>query len=238
MLRNFRVLILFALAALAWNVTPAYSTTLTQYTDLASFNAATSGDLTADFEAMTPGFYDTTTGVSSYPNVDFIGYNSAPLPYLQVLATTGSPYYDFGTGNALMQDMTRPNDASLLPYIHVVFSTPVTAFGANLFTNSPRGTNFAITVLGTPFTVTTSVAPPATFWGVTSDTPISSVDFTLQGTSPTGGTWAFIDNFTYGAADTEGPPPETPEAATMLLIGTGLVGLAILGKKMRPVQPV
>jgi hypothetical protein len=113
-----------------------------------------------------------------------------------------------------------------------------TAFGANLFTNSPRGTNFAITVLGTPFTVTTNVAPPGTFWGVTSDTPISSVDFTLQGTSPTGGTWAFIDNFTYGAADTEGPPPETPEAATMLLIGSGLVGFAILGRKMRPVQPV
>ena len=214
---------------------PAYSTIITQYNDLASFDAATSGDLTADFEAMTPGYYNTPTGVSAYPNVDFIGYNSVPAPYLQVLDTTGSPYYDFGTGNALMQDMTRPNSNSPLPYIQVNFTTPVTAFGANLFTNSPRGTSFAVTVLGTQYTVATSTTAPPTFWGITSDTPISSVDFTLLGTSPTGGTWAFLDNFTYGTASPD--QTETPEGATMLLIGSGLLGLAILGKKMRPVQP-
>ena len=236
MLRKFRALILPALAALAWNVTPAYSTIITQYTSLASFDAASSGDLTADFEALTPGYYSTASGVSIYPNVDFIGYNSLPAPYLQVVDTTGSPYYDFGTGNALMQDMTRPNSNSPLPYIQVNFTTPVTAFGANLFSNSPRGTSFAVTVLGTQYTVATSTSAPATFWGVTSDTPISSVDFALVGTSPTGGTWAFLDNFTYGTA---GPDQtETPEAATMLLIGSGLLGLAILGKKLRPVQPV
>ncbi len=52
-----------------------------------------------------------------------------------------------------MQDMTRPNSNSPLPYIQVNFTTPVTAFGANLFSNSPRGTSFAVTVLGTQYTV-------------------------------------------------------------------------------------
>jgi hypothetical protein len=242
MLRKFRVLILLALATLGWNVTPAYSTTLTQYTDLASFDAATSGDLTADFEAMTPGYYDSPTGVSYYPNVDFIGYNSVPAPYLQVIDTTGSPYYDFGTGNALEQQMNRPTVGSPpLPYIQVVFSTPVTAFGANLFTANSPGMNFAITLygasntqLGTPLTAATNSLPTPAFWGVTSDTLIYSADFTVQGTTAQEGTLAFMDNFTYGTAQDE---TQTPEAATMLLIGSGLLGLVILGKKMRPVQP-
>jgi hypothetical protein len=239
MFRNFRVLILLALAALVLIVTPAYSTVITQYNDLGSFNAATSGDVTADFEALTPGYYDTATGVSAYPNVDFIGYNSIPAPYLQVIATAGSPYYDFGTGNVLVEDMTRPNSGSPLPYIHVVFTTPVTAFGANLFTNNDKGMSFGVTVLGTQYTVATSAIAPPTFWGITSDTPISSADFTVEGTSPSGGTWAFLDNFTYGTAQAQAPPPpDVPEAATFLLIGSGLLGLAILGKKMRPAQLV
>jgi hypothetical protein len=237
MLRQFRVLVLLALAALVWNVTPAYSTVLNTYTDLASWQAATSGVLTADFETSTP--YNTATGVSAYPNVDFIGYSSVPSFWLQVVNTTGSPFWDFGSGNALMQDMNRPTAGSPpLPFIHVVFSAPVTAFGSDLFTTSPTALNFAVTVQGTQYIVNTFTKPTRAFWGVTTDTPISFADFTVQGTNPTGGTEAFLDNFRYGTAQAGPPPPDAPEAATLVMIGSGLIGLAYMRKRNKPTQPV
>jgi hypothetical protein len=244
MLRKFRVLILLALAALAWNVTPAYATVVT-YTDLASWQAATSRVLTADFEGLTPGgpitSYNTATGVSSYPNVQFIGLSSSGSNLLDVEDTSyvaWAAFRNFGTGDALSQLMDRPSNGSPLPYIHVVFSTPVTAFGSDLFTSGPNALSFAITVLSTPYTVTTNPLPTPAFWGVTSDTPITSADFTLQGTTFNGGSHEFLDNFRYGTAQAQGPPPDVPEAATLVMIGSGLIGLAYMRKRNKPTRPV
>ncbi len=235
MLRNFRILILFALAALAWNVTPAYSTTVT-YTNLASWQAATSGDQTIDFSGKANGKaiqdYSDSTGVV-YPDVQFIGITPNGNA-LDVSDTSIMSWYSFGTGEALMEPM---NSTTGVPFIHVVFTTPVTAFGSDLFTFSNTGMNFGITVLGTQYTAATNTTAPPAFWGVTSDTPISSVDFTLQGTTPTGGSVAFLDNFRYGS-QSSAPPDPTPEAATMLLIGSGLLGLAYLRKRNKTVFEV
>lgn len=239
MLRKFRVLILPALAALAWNVTPAYSTIITQYTDLASFNAATSGDTTVSLAGLAGNNYPTFQGLSaanglSDPNVTFIGIAGGGYA-LGVLDTSG--YGWTGTGDAL--DQTEYPTSTY--YIQVKFSAPVTAFATNLFTSSPNAVSFSVTLYGAsstqlaaPFTAATNPQPTPAFWGVTSNTPISYADFALQGPSSVG-TNAFLDNFMYGTAQDQ---TETPEAATMLLIGSGLLGLAILGKKMRPVQPV
>jgi len=239
MFRNFRVLILLALTTLAWNVTPAYSVTLTSYTDVGSFDAATSGNTTISLTGL-DGSYGTFQGLSaanglSDPNVQFIGISGGGYG-LAVINTSGFGWT--GTGDALVQTEYPGNTY----YIQVKFSTPVTAFGTNLFTSNPNAVSFSVTLYGAsstqlaaPFTAATNPQPTPAFWGVTSDTLISYADFALQGPS-SGGTNAFLDNFTYGTAD-QSPPPETPEAATMLLIGSGLVGLAILGKKMKPVQP-
>ena len=232
MLRNFRVLSLLALATLAWIVTPAYSTTLTAYTDLASFNAATSSDQTITFTGKSPGTITSYPGGVSYPDVQFFGITTA----LNVVDTTTFSWYSFGTGEALMQPT---NSISGVPYIHVVFTNPVTAFGSNLFSYSSAGMSFSITVPGaTQQLVNTSATAPATFWGVTSDTPITSVDFQLQGTTPTSNSVAFLDNFIYGTASAGPPPDQTPEAATLLLIGSGLIGLACFRKRVKTAHEV
>jgi len=239
MLRKFRALILLALAALALIVTPAYSTTVT-YTDLASWTAATAGDQTIDFLGKANGnlIQDYSNGGLSYTDVQFFGIGTGtPLEILDSSAAAFS-WANFGSGEALIQPTNRGvNDP--VPYIHVTFTTPVTAFGSDLFTTSSYGMTFSITVAGATYTAPTFSLPTRAFFGVTSDTPISSADFQLQGTTPTGGSIAFLDNFTYGSAQAVGPPPDdTPEAATMLLIGSGLLGLVILGKRMRPTQSV
>jgi len=235
MLRKFRVLILLALATLAWNVTPAYSTTVI-YTDFASWMAATSGDQTIDFTGKANGgaIQDYSLSGVSYPDVQFFGIGASTPIEVMDTSNAAFSWANFGSGEALMQPMNR-GTSDPAPYIHVTFTTPVTAFGSDLFSTSNYGMTFAITVAGTTYMAPTSALPARAFWGITSDTGITSADFMLQGTTMQGGSIAFLDNFRYGTAQA-GPADPTPEAATMLLIGSGLLGLVILAKRMRPMQ--
>jgi hypothetical protein len=43
-------------------------------------------------------------------------------------------------------------------------------------------------------------------------------------------TEALLDNFSFGASDLS----EAPEAGTYLLIGSGLIGLVVLRKRLKP----
>jgi len=232
-----RGLILVGLLVLMF--APAYATTITTYSTLTDWQAATSsGYQTVDFEGLTaPGTSTYYYGGVSADGVQFIGYTSSGASSIQVIDTNAAwaqPWYNFGTGDALMQDMSRPNSGSPLPTIHIVLPTAITSLGMDLFTVSPSALSYSITVAGNPYTVPTNANPNTAFWGITSDTPITSVDLTLQGTTYNGGSHALLDNFRFGTATGGSDPESAPEAGTYLLIGSGLIGLVLFRKRAQP----
>jgi hypothetical protein len=224
--------ILFLLAGITLMLEPGYSTTITTYSSLTTWQAATTaGYQTVTFTGLTPAgtstTYSSSTGVTS-DGVNFIGYNSSGLSDVQVVDTSANQYYDWGTGDALIQSLSRPNAGSPLPYVNIVLPANITSLGLNLFTASPAALSFTITVAGNQYTVPTFSQPTLAFWGITSTTAISSIQLTLAGTTYNGGSEELLDNFSFGADDMT----VAPEAGTYLLIGSGLIGFVMLRKRL------
>src|SRR5260370_28427815 len=227
---KFHEAMLFVLLALAVAITPAYSTTITTSSSLASWQAAASGISTIDFTSTAVG---TTGGTLTVGGVQFMGYTSNGTSE-SVHNTTGFSYGDFGTGNALYTIIA----GTTLPYIHIVLPSAVTAAGMNLWTRSSAGLSFTVTVAGTPFTVATNSAPASgvrtpPYFGVTSDTPFTTIDLSLPAWNTNIGTYQFVDNVSYGSA----AATDTPEAATCLLIRSGLIGLVLLRRRLSRNKP-
>jgi hypothetical protein len=224
---NLLTLATFVLAGL-----PARSATITTYADPSAWQTASNTQQTVTFEGLAPAdssaTYSGSTGLST-AGVEFIGYTYSGTSWIQVIDTNFSSWYNFGSNDALLQDMDRPNSSSPLPYIHIVLPANVTALGMDLFTVSPSALSYRVTLAGTQYTVPTDARPTEAFWGVTSDTPIATVDLTVQGTVYNGSTMALLDNFQYGTADLS----QAPEAATFVLIGSGLIGISLLRKFKR-----
>lgn len=222
---------------LALALVPAHATTITTYSSLASWQAATeAGYQTVTFSGLTPSNTETpyysSTGVTA-SGVDFIGYNSSGTSDIEVVDTSGSNFtwYDWGTGDAIIQNLDRPNSSSPLPYIDIVLPANVTAIGMDLWTTSPQALSYTITVDGNQYTVPTFSQPTLAFWGITSDTPITSIQLTLQGTTYNGSSNELMSDFVFGTAEA-GDLQTAPEAGTYLLIGTGLIGLVALRKRL------
>ena len=224
--RFFSLLILAGLIAI-----PAYPS-VTTYTDLASWQAATSSNYqTVTFEGLTPAdtstYFNTASGVTA-DGVQFSGYTSSGNPSVQVIDTNVSTWYNFGTNDALMQDMNRPNSGSALPYIQIVLPAGVNSVSFDLFSVSPNGLPVQITVNGVNYTVPTNSCPNTAFWGITSTTPITSITITLLGTTYNGSTHLLLDNFRFGSME----DTAAPEASTYVLIGSGLVGLVLFKRRL------
>jgi hypothetical protein len=232
----FRLSALVFGAALA--LVPAYSTTITTYSSQASWLAATApGSQTVTFTGLAPNGgasnYFTASGVTS-SGVEFIGYNSAGTSDIQVIDTSAFSWYNDGSGDALLQSASPSNSTAPLPYINIVLPANITSLGMDLWTTNSPGMSYSITVDGNQYTVPTVAQNTETFWGLTSDTAITSLQLNVPAATPDTGTEALLDNFSFGAADMSA----APEAGTYLLIGTGLIGLVILRKRLKPAKPV
>jgi hypothetical protein len=219
---------------LALALAPAYSTTITTYSTTASWNAATeAGYQTVNFTGLAPAGgvtdYYTASGVTN-SGVEFIGYSSAGVSNVQVIDSSISTYYNDGSGDALLEAASPSTTSSPLPYVNIVLPANTTSLSMDLWTASSAGMTYSITVAGNTYNVSTVGGNTETFWGITSTTPITSIKLDVPAATPTSATLAFLDNFSFGESDMSA----APEAGTYLLIGSGLIGLVILRKRLKP----
>jgi hypothetical protein len=111
------------------------------------------------------------------------------------------------------------------------FPANAVAFGLNLPTSSSgQSVTISFSANGSPFSTTVALSNtagagnPVTFFGVTTDAPITNLTIALTSSAPLS-----IDNFEVG---TQAQVQATPESGSLLLIGIGLIGLRLLRRWM------
>lgn len=186
---------------------PCSATVLTVSTGKASFEGSLTNLKTIDFENIIPqGFsnaYYNTTPLGPIQGVTFTNSGGGDQMYVNSsgLFTVGSGAYLVG-----------PNPPG---YILVAFATAVSGVGFDASTYF--GGTITFTTGGTSVTTSNVPAHTSSTWvGFTSDTPFTSLEIQVSNA----GARAALDNFEFGNA-----AADTPEVATILMIGTGLLAL-------------
>lgn len=235
MFPNMKLIMKSALAVLAISAVPAFSTNLQTFNNQNLFNAELSNYYTVGFENLITtqgsalsyqdlnGYLDSTTGVR------FVGVNSTDSPFLNIyLPAFGQNTVIQGSGAILLGPywLNQPSRYTL-----VTPPSPVYAFGLSMATMTPSGGAFSIYLsTGDTFSPIATVNPPASQWfGVISDTAITSIQIRSLTGQP------MMDNFEFGTP--LAAQQDTPEVASLLMIGSGLAGLSLL-KKLRRQRPL
>ena len=193
------------------------SATVVQYGDRSSWLVATSSVNTITFEGAAP-----SNGEVTISGVDFQGFDNTAETQHDLQAFTGN-YWASGTV------LEGPPGNSQGQHLIVRLPAGVFAVGSDVLEFEPNGpTSFAETVtaqLSTGATIynTQTIAGFSSrdFIGFVSDTQISSITFFPSNDL---GAHLALDNFSTGG---QGASP-TPEAATMILCGGGLLFVGLI----------
>jgi hypothetical protein len=124
-----------------------------------------------------------------------------------------------------------------ISYLLAVFPPLVNAFGIDLASGAPAAASFRIELDGIDvgLIIPTQPRPNRTFFGVLTDTPFSQVKiYVTTGTAATHGLFdniSFVIGATQGGGEEEGPTGETPEVATFLSLGSGLLLFGLRRRK-------
>ena len=227
--RSSWCMVLIALIVFASMAAPAGATPLL-FTDQTAWQAASTGLVSVDFEGYagynTSGYFNTAAGFSGRGGLQIIGLTPPDSYYLFTQDPSTSTNYSWGTGDVLM----GPNIGWGNGYIQANLPAGgVTSVGSNVMTHTPFAAAVTVSLsTGDTFVVDTFNNPTPAFVGFTSEVPITYIRFT-----PATG-YSLIDNFSYGSSST--PVGETPEAETLILGGTGLLGLG-LARRLRKFVP-
>lgn len=177
------------------------------YADRASFDAATSGLNFDDFESQTPG--------ATMPDLIGDGYkmDANPGGHTADIFVTPAGFTSNITSNVVFANY-------FVDGLTVSFDTGINSFGADLFSLYDSSI-FDILIYDTSNalidSVVLDVANSATFWGLTSNVMIGSINFNSRTDQAEG-----MDDMSYG---------KVSEPTSLLLIGLGLLVLGFAKRK-------
>jgi len=250
---KLKALLFSVFAGLVFSAAPAQAALVT-FLDQGTWLAAVSSVTTADFNDAAnqtgftkPGFGASSTTPTGGIMVDTILFqviDNGVAVTGAVRDPGGSPSFQWTYPNATtnlgdyFKDLTPDSSHPGTSHVHVTLpGSGATAWGS-LFGFANTGAAPVIWMNGTqcitcsPTANTITATLNAAFFGVTSDTPITTVDIFFPSSLTTG--YLMVDDFAIGTANVQGGGGGgTPEVCTLILTGSALVAFARMLRRLK-----
>lgn len=193
------------------------------YLDRSAFNAAIAPQTTIDFQAQ-----DTSSGgftpYGSGLTVSGVTFKDPATGYLYVADSSAvSPSYDWGSGASLLFGPASEGGDLVITLPSNTFSFGVDFMAeADGHADETAGEMFTFMVNGVSYSESSLKRPGRAFFGLSSDTAITSIIISMPATSLPFRVLPIIDNFSFSSATGN----TVPEPGELGLVGVALLGLA------------